>query len=64
MIMVHYIDKDILVAEINERINRNNEKAASFPSNSEHDYLYRIEESVYKSLLSFINTLDVKEEQL
>ena len=62
--MVHYIDKDILVAEIKERIDRNNEKAASFPSNSEHDYLYRIEESVYKSLLSFINTLDVKEEQL
>jgi molecular chaperone GrpE (heat shock protein) len=59
--MTQYIKKSALVAEIERRIDRNNEKAASYSSNSEHDYLYRFEENVYKSLLSFINTLGVKD---
>ena len=61
--MAQYIDKSALVAEIERRINRNNEKAASYPSGSESDYLCRVKESVYKDLLFFINTLEVKDEQ-
>lgn len=59
--MTKYIDKSALVAEIERRININNERAASYSSNLEHDYLYRVEERVYKNLLSFINTLEVKD---
>ena len=59
--MTQYIDKYALVAEIKERIDRNNERAASYSNNSEHDYFYRFEEKIYKDLLSFINTLEVKE---
>lgn len=59
--MKQYIDKSAIVAEIKERIDRDNEKAASFSSSSEHDYLYRVKEAVYKDLLSFLNTLEVKE---
>ena len=58
------IDKAALVAEIERRIDRNNEKAASYPSSSEHDYLCRVKEKVYKSLLSFLDTLEVKEVDL
>jgi hypothetical protein len=62
--MSQYIDKDAVVAEIKERIDRDNEKAASYPDNSETDYLYRVKEAVYKDLLSFLNTLEVKEVDL
>ena len=62
--MKQYIDKDALVEEIKERIDRDNEMAASYPSNSEHDYFYRVKEKVYKSLLSFLDTLEVKEVDL
>lgn len=58
--MVQYIDKSIVVREIKRRIDSNNEKAASYSSGSEHDYLYRVEEKVYKDLLSFLNTIEVK----
>ena len=58
--MSHLIDKDTLIAEIKERIDSDNEKAASFSGSSEHDYLYRVKEEVYKNLLSFIDTLEVK----
>lgn len=55
--------KAAIVAEIEERINRNNEKAASYSSSS-HDYLCQVKEAVYKNLLSFIDTLEVKEVDL
>lgn len=58
------IDKAAIVAEIKRRIDRNNENAASYSSNSEHDYLCRVIEKVYKNLLSFLNTLEVKEVDL
>lgn len=48
------IDKSIVVKEIKRRIDSNNEKAASYSSGSEHDYLYRIEENVYKDLIDCI----------
>ena len=57
--MVQYIDKSDLVAEIRKRIDRDNEKAASYSDNSEHDYLCRVKEKIYKSLLSFIDSLEV-----
>ena len=59
--MAQYIDKAAVVAEIKERINRDNEAAASYSDGSEHDYLCRVKQSVYKGLLSFLNTLEVKE---
>ena len=59
--MAKYIDKDVLIAEIEKRIDKENEEAASYPSNSEHDYLCRVTVRVYRSLLSFIKTLEVKE---
>lgn len=59
--MTQYIDKSDLVAEIERRINENNEKAASYSSNSEHNYLYRFERKIYESLLSSIKKLEVKE---
>ena len=62
--MTQYIDKAAIVAEIKERIDRNNEKAAFYSSGSEHDYLYRVKEAVYKDLLHFLNTLEVKEVDL
>jgi hypothetical protein len=57
--MAQYIDKYDLVAEIRKRIDRDNEKSASYSDNSEHDYLCRVKEKVYQSLLSFIDTLEV-----
>lgn len=57
--MAQYINKSDLVAEIRKRIDRNNEKSASYSANSEHDYLCRVKEKVYESLLSFIDTLEV-----
>ena len=62
--MTHLIDKDAIVAEIKERINRDNENAASYSDGSEHDYLCRVKEAVYKDLLSFLDTLEVKENDL
>lgn len=59
--MTQYIDKVALVAEIKRRIDRDNEKAAYYSSSSEHDYLYRVKEAVYKDLLHFLDTLEVKE---
>lgn len=59
--MGQYIDKSAVVAEIKKRIDRDNEMAASYSSNSEHDYLCRVKEKVYKSLLSFLDTLEVKD---
>lgn len=59
--MTQYIDKSDLITEIERRISENNEKAASYSSNSEHDYLYRFENKIYESLLSFIKKLEVKE---
>ena len=59
--MTQYIDKSNLITEIKQRISENNEKAASYSSNSEHDYLYRFENKIYESLLSFIKKLEVKE---
>ena len=55
------IDKSAVVAEIERRIDSNNEKAASYSSGSEHDYLCRVKENVYKDLISFLNTIEVKE---
>lgn len=57
--MAQYINKSDLVAEIRKRIDRDNEKSASYSDNSEHDYLCRVKEKVYESLLSFIDTLEV-----
>jgi hypothetical protein len=57
--MAQYIDKYDLVAEIRKRTDRDNEKSASYSDNSEHDYLCRVKEKVYQSLLSFIDTLEV-----
>lgn len=62
--MIQYIDKAAVVAEIEKRISMDNERAASFSSDSEHDYFYRVKESVYKDLLKFLNTLEVKEVDL
>lgn len=62
--MKQYIDKSAVVAEIKRRIDSNNEKAAYYSNGSEHDYLYRIEENVYKDLISFLDTLKVKEVDL
>lgn len=62
--MAQYIDKDAVVAEIKERINKNNERAASYSSDSEHDYFYRVKEDVYKDLLYFLKHLEVKEVDL
>lgn len=62
--MGQYIDKSAIVAEIKKRIDRDNEMAASYSNNSEHDYLCRVKEKVYKSLLSFLDTLEVKEVDL
>ncbi len=59
--MKQYIDKATVLAEIKRRIDSNNEKAASYSSGSEHDYLYRVKEDIYKDLISFLNTLEVKE---
>ena len=59
--MEPYIKKSDIIAEIKRRIDRNNENAASYPSSSEHDYLCRVKEKVYKDLLSFLDTLEVKE---
>lgn len=56
--MAQYIDKSDLVAEIKKRIDINNEKAASYSDNSEHDYLCRVKEKVYEAMLSFIDTLE------
>ena len=58
------IDKEKVVEEIEERINRDNERAVSYSSNSEHDYLCRVKEAVYKNLLSFLDTLETKEVDL
>lgn len=57
--MAQYINKSDLVVEIRKRIDRDNENAASYSDNSEHDNLCRVKEKVYKSLLSFIDTLEV-----
>lgn len=57
--MAQYINKSDLVAEIRKRIDRDNEKSASYSDNSEQDYLCRVKEKVYQSLLSFIDTLEV-----
>ena len=57
--MAQYINKSDLVAEIRKRIDRDNEKSAFYSDNSEHDYLCRVKEKVYQSLLSFIDTLEV-----
>ena len=62
--MEQYIKKATVVAEIEKRIDRDNEMAASYSNNSEHDYLCRVKEKVYKSLLSFLDTLEVKEVDL
>lgn len=62
--MVQYINKATIVAEIKERMDRGNEMAASYSGGSEHDYLCRVKESVYKDLLSFLDTLEVKEVDL
>lgn len=59
--MKQYIDKAAIVAEIKERINRDNEAAASYSDGSGHDYLCRVKEAVYKDLLSFLDTLEVKD---
>lgn len=59
--MAQYIDKSNLITEIEQKISENNEKAVSYSSNSEHDYLYRFENKIYESLLSFIKKLEVKE---
>lgn len=59
--MTQYINKSDLIAEIERRISENNEKAASYSSDSEHDYLYRFERKIYESLFSFIKKLEVKE---
>jgi hypothetical protein len=56
-----YIDKSAIVAEIKKRIDMDNERAASYSSSSEHDYLCRVKENVYKDLLSFLDTLEMKE---
>lgn len=62
--MKQLINKATIISEIKRRIDRNNEMAASFSSNSEHDYLCRVTEKVYKNLLSFLDTLEVKEVDL
>ena len=49
MIMTQYIDKSALVAEIERRIDRDNEDAASYSSNSEHNYLYKVKKRVYRN---------------
>lgn len=59
--MAQYIDKSDLIVEIERRISENNERAASYSSDSEHNYLYRFERKIYESLLSFIKKLEVKE---
>lgn len=57
--MTQYINKSELVAEIRKRIDTNNEKAASYSDDSEHDFLCRMKEKIYESLLPFIETLEV-----
>jgi len=59
--MAHLIDKDEAVSKIKRRIDEINEKAASYSSDSEHDYFYRIEEEAYKNSISIINSLKAKE---
>lgn len=58
------IDKDKVTAEIKRRIDMINENAAFYSSSSEHDYLCRIQEKVYKDLLSFLDTIEEKEVDL
>ena len=54
--MAHYIDKDALVAEIKRRMDENSGKQ-SLPQ-----YFGMVEEDL--NILSFIDTLDVKEANL
>lgn len=56
--MAHLIDKDALVAEIERRQSEHNEKKYDYAST---DHFWRAIED--KDILSFINTLEVKEVQ-
>lgn len=62
--MAQYINKAALVAEIERRINRNNEKVSFYPSGSESDCICRVKEAVYEDLISFLDTLESKEVDL
>ena len=61
---MHLIDKDEAVSRIKRRIDEINDRTASYPSDSEHDYLCRIEEGAYKNSIHIINSLEVKEVDL
>jgi ABC-type Zn uptake system ZnuABC Zn-binding protein ZnuA len=61
--MKRYIDKDIIVAEINRRIEKCNIFYIVADNNNAKDAMEEIKREIqhYKSLLDFLNTLEVKE---
>ena len=62
--MVHLIDKDALVAEINNRIDTCTIKKQSCPVNTQVEAICDNKIHAYKELLSFLDTLEVKEVDL
>lgn len=62
--MTQYIPKSALVAEIENCINRCNIKKQSCPVNTQVEAICDNKICAYKELLSFINTLEVKEVNL
>lgn len=62
--MAHLIEKDALVAEINNRIDRCTIKKQSCLVNTQVEAICDNKIHAYKELLSFINTLEVKEVDL
>ena len=62
--MKHLIDKDALVAEINNRIDICNIKKQSCPVNTQVEAICDNKIHAYKELLSFIDSQEVKEVDL
>lgn len=61
--MAHYIDKDDLVSEIERRMkNLTHEMSKFYYASNYNEWKFAVNE--YKSLMSFINTLEVKEVDL
>jgi hypothetical protein len=59
--MAQYIDKSAVIAEINNRIDICNIKKHSCPVNTQVEAICDNKIHAYKELLSFIDTLEVKE---
>ena len=62
--MLQYILKDVLVAEIENRINRCNIKKQYCPVNTQIEAICDNKICAYKELLSFLDTLEMKDVDL